>query len=508
MRLFADIKKFEENNTRFLNTLNHFLAKKDLVLVKRLLMSVSEFSVDGRLQDTLTDLFINKNYCNELFGIAGDIVNTMGDIVFSGNVNIKTPKSNANKELERLLYDGLFIRMLKEAYVEAITAYDHKSYVLMMFDKIIDEETHEKVGNTLANFKVLKSFEVEHYGNTLKWNIYKEIDKPVKKDKLYQVGKFVYEYKTIDGRTYLTIRGYCEDGAELTPQEVMEFLEIESLNDEFDFKPYYRLDVEKSMLPKILRIEDKLAQAIYFQNEDLSNSQTQMYTPENMLYNVGNDKNSYFDDYKDQVKTKHTLRGGASDGDKIEIVEGKSSIDFIEKNMAMLILEACLDGGISSLSLGHLLVDKFGNNTDVGESKERVTIRKRNSHVNVLKIFIAELIKDYLKEKGHNVDKEDITVIFDPYITPSVETMTNVLSKQVQFGIKSREQAVQDLNKNELSDNEIQKEIENIKEFTTQQDFNSVQQIKAGSDNQKQDKDKDTTKLKVDNNLKSSGIEE
>ena len=51
------------------------------------------------------------------------------------------------------------------------------------------------------------------------------------------------------------------------------------------------------------------------------------------------------------------------------------------------------------------------------------------------------------------------------------KTTTNVLAKQVQFGLKSRTQTVRDLNKNELSDEEIELEIERIKDISTQVDF-------------------------------------
>ena len=57
--------------------------------------------------------------------------------------------------------------------------------------------------------------------------------------------------------------------------------------------------------------------------------------------------------------------------------------------------------------------------------------------------------------------------------------MTNVLAKQVQFGIKSIEQAVRELNKNEMSEEEIQNEVNRIKDRATQLDFNMAQRKQA-----------------------------
>src|SRR5690606_6157195 len=178
--------------------------------------------------------------------------------------------------------------------------------------------------------------------------------------------------------------------------------------------------------------------------------------------------------------------------------------DNIKQNLLLNILRACIDAKISPASISYSLLDSMSSNTDVGINKERTTIRLRENHINILKIVFAKIITQLLKIDKINIVYEKVTLIFDPYITPSIETTTNVLAKQVQFGLKSREQAVRDLNKNELSDEEIELEIERIKELSTQKDF--------GISENKENKDKAVNNLKnpdkVDNNLKSDGIEE
>ena len=167
------------------------------------------------------------------------------------------------------------------------------------------------------------------------------------------------------------------------------------------------------------------------------------------------------------------------------VVKGESAISNIERNLTLNIIQGALDAKISPISLGYSLIDKVASNTDIGVQKERVSIRLRESHIDKLKIFIALATRDRLMLEGINIKVENISVLFDQYITPSVETLTNVLSKQVQFGLKSNEQAVRDLSKDELSDEEITKEVERIKEFTTQRDFNVQQNLEKpkGVDN-------------------------
>ena len=197
------------------------------------------------------------------------------------------------------------------------------------------------------------------------------------------------------------------------------------------------------------------------------------------------------------IKREKIIKGSIDKGgDAAQIIEGKSAIATIEKNLALNVIQACLDAKISPVSLGYNLVDKLGNNTDVGTDKERVSIRLRDSHIDRLKVFISKVVKQYLLLHDFNVPIEKISVLFAQYITPSTETLTNVLAKQVQFGIKSIPQAVTELNRDELSQEEVDKEVDFIlSQSQAQIDLNMAQR------NEKNIKG-------VDNRLKSDGIEE
>ena len=140
------------------------------------------------------------------------------------------------------------------------------------------------------------------------------------------------------------------------------------------------------------------------------------------------------------------------EGNSIVLQEGKSAVKELQEHLKMDVLQGCLDAKISPISLGYSMLDSLANNTDTPTTKERVSIRLRETHIAILKILIAKIIKTFLQINKKEVEVSDIAILFDQYITPSIETMTNVLSKQVQFGIKSIEQAVRDLNKNEMSE--------------------------------------------------------
>ena len=64
------------------------------------------------------------------------------------------------------------------------------------------------------------------------------------------------------------------------------------------------------------------------------------------------------------------------------------------------------------ISLGYSLLDSIANNTDTPTTKERVSIRLRETHIAILKILIAKIIKTFLFINGKNVEVSDIAVIF------------------------------------------------------------------------------------------------
>ena len=128
-------------------------------------------------------------------------------------------------------------------------------------------------------------------------------------------------------------------------------------------------------------------------------------------------------EYEDEFRTTFAYQGGVglSTKDQVVIVDGKSSIDFIEKHILMTISEACLNAEISPASLPYAILDKVSNNTEIGVNKERLSIRTRNNNVNKIVLFTAHLLSKFLELSGHSVSYEEITVNFDDYITPSIE---------------------------------------------------------------------------------------
>ena len=483
-------KQYEEENKYLFNVLGYYIAKRDFTTALRIIDNSNSITKDEKLRARFNNLFITSNHARDYYGLGASIINTMSNMIFGGNVLIKVKDDEAQKLIDTLYFDGYFMNSINEAYKTAAST-NGKSYLFMNTMQTYNKTTNVKVGEEFINYKIFPSFEIEVNGNELIRTFYKDYD--IKGE--IHTFKFEYTYYTDNNlKTTLYIVGYDEKDLSIDKETTMLILGIEDTIFQYDYVPYIELNVEQGMLPNIIFVEDSLAENLFFQKSDLSNSQTHTYIPEAFLFSsplVNNNNN----DYNDKYITQHKIKDAGIDAQVITSVKGESAINEIEKNIIMNIIRGCQDAGISPLSLGSSLIDKVANNTDVGIQKERVSIRLREKHIDRLKIFIGFAIKDYLQINGYDIDIKDITVLFAQYITPSIETQTNVLAKQVQFGIKSIEQAVVELNRDELSDEETQAEVERIIQRNTQQDFNM---------NQRKENDIE----KADNNLNSSGIEE
>ncbi len=491
MRKLHDIKKHRKNNIQFLDIINHHIGKRDFETVLSIIDEAGSFTSDNKLVNRTKGLFLNNPHCVEFFGLGENIVGTMSNMIFAGNVNIRVEDELIQKRIDELYFDGYFIETLKKAYEYAISSYVGKSYIFLNTQQEYNSVTQVKLRDEFVDFSVVPSYLIEKDKNILKRKYYKTVYYDDGESEIYE---FVYTYTTDnDGNTELLIEGYNDVDEKLSNSEVVNILRVDTVYEYFEYIPYIEINMGRGMLPNILWIENSLAENLYWQGVDLGSSQTHTFTPENMLYENIYQRGDIENTFRDKYETQHIIKTDL-DGVGIKVVEGASAIEEIEKNLALNIIRASLDAKISPVSLGYSLIDRIASNTEIGINRERVSIRLRDNHITELKVDIAKTLQMILKIDNIEVDVLDIAVLFDPYITPSVETMTNVLSKQVQFGIKSRYLAVKELNKNELSEEDIELEYERIKELGTQIDYNVSQRKQAEKGES--------------NVLKGSGVEE
>ena len=112
----------------------------------------------------------------------------------------------------------------------------------------------------------------------------------------------------------------------------------------YSYQPFFELNVGRGQLPNAIYLEDGLAQAMYFKDKDLANSQTKKHVPENLMYKEITSSNAA--EFDDPFSTTYPMKKSV-DGNSLIIQEGKSAVKEIEEHMKMDILQGCLDAKIN-----------------------------------------------------------------------------------------------------------------------------------------------------------------
>lgn len=483
-----EARKTKKDNSKVMSMLSYFASLREWGTVRKILENAGKYTNDRHLVRSLTNLFLLDKRAIEYFGIAEDIVGSMSNMVFGGNIAIKTKDEYIQERIDAIYKDGYFMKSIINAYKAAI-ATKGRAYLFMETTAELTP-TDEKIKDKFVKYTVVPEFELVIN------NQEKQIIRPLFKDTFNEEGdpviyRFDYIYNIENDRTTLEVIGYDENNNVLAEIETKQLLGIDITKTEYDFIPFGIVDVGEGMLPNIIFIENSLAENLYFQDEDLANSQTNVYVPSEMVNEVymGDAHYNIYDKYN---RTKLVKGGIDKESNVIRPIQGFSAIETIERNLALNVIQACLDAKINPISIGYLITDRLGNNTDVGADKERASIRLRETHIDKLKPFISKEITKRLWLEGIEVDSNEISIIFAQYITPSIESLTNTLAKQIQFGMISIETAVRKINRDVLSEEEVQREVELIRQQALQIDLNMGQRLDKG----------------VDNRLNSEGIEE
>lgn len=267
-------KQYEEENKYLFNVLGYYIAKRDFTTALRIIDNSNSITKDEKLRARFNNLFITSNHARDYYGLGASIINTMSNMIFGGNVSIKVKDDEAQKLIDTLYFDGYFMNSINEAYKTAAST-NGKSYLFMNTMQTYNKTTNVKVGEEFINYKIFPSFEIEVNGNELIRTFYKDYD--IKGE--IHTFKFEYTYYTDNNlKTTLYIVGYDEKDLSIDKETTMLILGIEDTIFQYDYVPYIELNVEQGMLPNIIFVEDSLAENLFFQKSDLSNSQTHIYS--------------------------------------------------------------------------------------------------------------------------------------------------------------------------------------------------------------------------------------
>lgn len=155
-------------------------------------------------------------------------------------------------------------------------------------------------------------------------------------------------------------------------------------------------------------------------------------------------------------KTIITTKGGAAPGANTElykVVQGKIEWQAFLESIKMLMSTAINKAGLSPTTLGLTGLESINSSQEAQDAREKPSMRKREIALNSWRTTLTELFNRYLQISDY-IDGRDIgdysdliNITFNEYTNPTVESVTDVLVKQVAGGIKAPITAIKELNK-------------------------------------------------------------
>lgn len=167
-------------------------------------------------------------------------------------------------------------------------------------------------------------------------------------------------------------------------------------------------------------------------------------------------------------KTIITTKGSATPGDSSamwNVVQGKIDWQAYKETIQCLMSTAINKAGLSPTTLGLTGLESINSSQESQDAREKPSMRKREIALNGWRETLRELfnrylqVRDYIEGKSEVLDYSDLIQIkFNEYTNPTVESVTDVLSKQIAAGLKSKFTAIKELNK-DMTDEEAEEEI-------------------------------------------------
>jgi len=165
-----------------------------------------------------------------------------------------------------------------------------------------------------------------------------------------------------------------------------------------------------------------------------------------------------------------TTKGSSSPADPTQlhkVVQGDIKWEAYTRTIQNLMSVAINKAGLSPTTIGLTGLESINSSAESQEAREKTSLRTRELSLSSWEHTLTELLNKYLQMLDYLEDKDIldytplIKIHFDDYISPSVENITDVLSRQVMAGIKSQRSAIKELN-DEFSDEDAENELMDI----------------------------------------------
>lgn len=165
-----------------------------------------------------------------------------------------------------------------------------------------------------------------------------------------------------------------------------------------------------------------------------------------------------------------TTKGSSTPGDSQNLItttQANINWEAYTRTIQNLMSIGINKAGLSPTTLGITGLESINSSQESQDAREKPSLRKREICLNgwgkTLKDTFNLWLQIYDYMRGYEiVDYTDlINIQFNEYTNPSLESVTDVLVRQVAGGIKSKETAISELNDG-WSDEQVQKELQKV----------------------------------------------
>ena len=217
----------------------------------------------------------------------------------------------------------------------------------------------------------------------------------------------------------------------------------------------------------LLPIEDALCETASDLVDAIRKAGVKEWVSDELLPEDVDGNKMQFDPFR---KTIITTKGSSTPGENqklIQLTQGQVNWEAYTRTIQNLMSIGINKAGLSPTTLGITGLESINSSQESQDAREKPSLRKREICLNGWEKTLKETLNLWLQVydymRGYEiVDYTDlINIQFNEYTNPSLESVTDVLVRQVAGGIKSKETAISELNDG-WSDEQVQKELQKV----------------------------------------------
>jgi hypothetical protein len=294
-------------------------------------------------------------------------------------------------------------------------------------------------------------------------------------------------YRAEDGGIYLTYRFYY-DGKYVAPNDESLMkqcrrmfktkVDIKDVRLPFDDFPIvfkkndnnnalYRGERGVPDIQGLDTIEDALTETISDLIDAIRKGGIKVYISDELIPQDENGNQLRLNQFNKTIVTTKGSSNPANPEELFKLVQGDVHWEAYTRTIQNLMSVAINKAGMSPTTIGLTGLESINSSAESQDAREKTSLRTRAKCLISWRLTLTELLNKYLQMldyiNGDTIlDYSDlINIKFNEYSSPSTESTTEVLATQVSAGLKSRKQAIKDLNK-EYDDEDAERELMDI----------------------------------------------